>query len=128
MGGNQANDVSKSTAYRWADEPGVKDRANAIRRRALDRAVGRMSNRVASAADGIIKLARTADSEAVKLSALRAIYGEMIAVSRFGGLESRVAALEEQARDPLELSLRASAGDGSAGVEKLLTAPQALSV
>jgi len=91
-----ANDVSKSTAYRWSEEPEVKACANAIRRRVLDRAVGQFSRRVAWAALGIVKLADTASSEAVKLSALRAIYSEMIATARFGTLEDRVTELEEQ--------------------------------
>jgi hypothetical protein len=95
----EANSVSRSTAYRWAEESEVKAWANAIRRRALDRAVGLLSRRVSWAARGIVKLADTAGSEAVKLSALRAIYSEMIAVSRYGGLEDRVAQLEERSRE-----------------------------
>jgi hypothetical protein len=92
----EANNVSRSTAYRWAEDAEVKACANAIRRRALNRAVGQFSRRVAWAARGIVKLADTANSEAVKLSALRAIYSEMIATSRFGVLEDRVTELEEQ--------------------------------
>jgi len=92
----EGNNVSRSTAYRWAEEPEVKACANAIRRRAHDRAVALLSRHVTRAARGIVKLADTASSEAVKLSALRAIYSEMIAVSRFGGLEDRVTELEEQ--------------------------------
>ena len=96
----EANNVSKSTAYRWADEPDVKACVTAIRRRALDRAVGQLSRHVNRAAVGIVKLADTASSEAVKLSALRAIYADMFAASRFGGLEDRVAELEgERARE-----------------------------
>ena len=92
----EANNVSRATAYRWADEPEVKACVNAIRRRTLDRAVGELSKRVTWAARGIAKLADTASSESVKLSALRAIYSEMIAASRFGALEDRVSELEEQ--------------------------------
>ncbi len=44
---------------------------------------------------GIVKLADTASSESVKLSALRAIYSEMIATSRFGDLEDRMTEIEE---------------------------------
>jgi hypothetical protein len=95
----EANNVSRATAYRWADEPEVKACANAIRRRVLDRAVGKLSRRVNWAADGIIKLADTAGSEAVKLSALRAIYAEMIAASRFGALEDRMTDLEQRSRE-----------------------------
>jgi hypothetical protein len=77
----------------------VKACANAIRRRALDRAVGRLSRHVTWAAHGIIEPADTAGSEAVKLSALRAIYSEMIAASRFGAREDRVTDLEERFRE-----------------------------
>ncbi len=80
----EANNVPKSTAYRWAEEPEVKACAADIRRRALDRAVGQLSRHVNRAAVGIVKLADSARSESVKLSALRAIYAEMIATSRFG--------------------------------------------
>jgi len=92
----EANNVARSTAYRWADEPEVKACVNAIRRRGLDRAVGQFSRRVTWAARGIVQLADTASSESVKLAALRAIYSEMITASRFGGLEDRVTELEEQ--------------------------------
>jgi hypothetical protein len=95
----EANGVPKTTAYRWADEPEVQACANAIRRRALERGVGLLSRRVAWAARGIVKLAESADSEPVRLSALRAIYSEMIAASRFGALEHRMCELEERARD-----------------------------
>jgi len=92
----EANNVSRRTAFRWAAEPGVKKCVNAIRRRALDRAVGQFSRRATWAAQGIVKLADTASSESVKLASLRAIYSEMISASRFGGLEDRVTELEEQ--------------------------------
>jgi hypothetical protein len=95
----EANGVPKSTAYRWAEDPEVKARANAIRRRFLNRAVGRLTAHVNTAAGGVIELGESAKSEAVKLRALRAIFSDMISVSRFGGLEDRIAALEEQSRD-----------------------------
>ncbi len=94
-----ANHVSRTTAYRWADEPEVKACVSAIRRRALNRAVGQFSGRVAWAAHGIVDLAANASSEAVKLSALRAIYSEMIAASRFGELEDRMTEIEERFRE-----------------------------
>jgi len=90
------NKVSKSTAYRWAKEPKVKARANLIRRRAVDRAVGRLAKRVTWAAEGIVKLADNATSESVRLSALRAIYSEMMTGSKFGGLEDRMTQIEER--------------------------------
>jgi hypothetical protein len=72
----EANGVPKTTAYRWAEDPEVQACANTIRRRALERGVGISSRRVAWAWRGIVKLAESADSESVRLSALRAIYSK----------------------------------------------------
>jgi hypothetical protein len=90
------NQVPTGADCRWAQEPDVRSHVESIRRSVLDRAVSRLTARAAGAAGGIANLAGDADSEAVRLSALRATYTDMIAVSRFGGLEDRVTELEEQ--------------------------------
>ena len=90
------NDVPDRTAYRWATEPKVRAKIKSYHRRVLGRAIGRLATRVTWAADGIVKLAEDANSESVKLSALRSIFSNMMAVSTFAGLEDRVAELEEQ--------------------------------
>ena len=70
-----------------------------IRRRAIDRAVGLMSRRARWAAEHIVKLGESAASESVKLAALRAVLSDMMAVSKFGGLEDRISTdIEEQHR------------------------------
>ena len=81
---------------RWAKDPEVRAAVEAYRRRSLDRAVGRMSRRAAWAADGITELAQDAESESVKLAALRSILSDMMAVAEFAGLEERMAKIEEQ--------------------------------
>jgi hypothetical protein len=91
-----ANKVAERTAQRWANDPEVRAEVNSIRRGTLDQAVGQMSNRVAFAVAGIAKLAEDAKSESVKLSALRSILTDMMAISDFTGLEERIAKLEEQ--------------------------------
>jgi len=55
-----------------------------------------MARRVTWATDGIAKLAKDAESESVKLTALRAILSDMMAVSQFAGLEQRMTEIEEQ--------------------------------
>ena len=84
------------TAYRWAAEPEVRSEIESIRRRALDEAIGRLAKRATWAVDGIVQLGENAASESVRLSALRAVMSDFIAVSNFAGLEGRVAELEEQ--------------------------------
>jgi hypothetical protein len=64
-----------------------------------------MTNSLDWATVGIFDLAKGAASESVKLAALRAVVSDMMAVSRFGGLEDRMTRIEEK--------LDASAGDTS---------------
>ena len=92
----RANEVPKRTAFRWAREPKVRAAVESSRLRAVDRAVGRMARRVTWATDEIAKLAKGAVSESVKLTALRAILSDMMAVAEFAGLEQRMAKIEEQ--------------------------------
>jgi hypothetical protein len=93
------NHVPRRTANRWASEPKVRAAVESCRRRALDRAIGRLAKGVTWAADGIAKLAKDAVSESVRLAALRAIFSSMTAVSEFAGLEERMTQIEEQLRD-----------------------------
>src|SRR5580658_7972252 len=67
------NEVPKRTAYRWSREPKVRAAVESYRLRAVDRAIGRMARRATWATDGIAKLAKSAESESVRLAALRAI-------------------------------------------------------
>ena len=90
------NDVPRRTAFRWAREPKVRAAVEVYRRRVLDRAVGRMTGGVTFATAGIFALAKNASSESVKLAALRAVVSDMMAVSKFGGLEDRVTQVEEK--------------------------------
>jgi hypothetical protein len=92
----RGNAVPKRTAYRWSREPKVRAAIESYRRRAVDRAVGRMARRVTWATDAIAKLAKDAKSEPVKLAALRSILSDMMAVSQFAGLEQRMTEIEEQ--------------------------------
>jgi transposase len=101
-----ANGVSERTAQRWANEPETRAAVESIRRGSLDLALGRMSRRVAWATDEIETLARSAKSESVRLTALRSILSDMMAVSDFTGLEQRIAKLEEQDRVRNEESAR----------------------
>ncbi len=94
-----SNGVPERTAYYWAAQREVRAEVESIRRRALDQAVGRMAGRATWAVNGIVKLGDSAASESVKLSALRAVMSDFIAVSKFTVLEERVAELEEQYRD-----------------------------
>jgi hypothetical protein len=91
--------VPRSSAFRWAKEPKVRSAVEACRRRAINRAIGRMTSLALKAANGIARLAKDAESESVQLRAWRAILADQIAVSKFSDLEYRMVEIEEKLRD-----------------------------
>jgi hypothetical protein len=90
-----ANAVPKNTAYRWAREPEVRKAIQAHRRRLIDEAVGKLTKNTSKAADVLIRLARDGDSHSIQLRAARAVYSDMIALSKYSDLEERMTELEE---------------------------------
>jgi hypothetical protein len=92
----QQNGVPERTAFRWAQDPTVRREVEACRRRVVNQAIGRMTGMAMNAVDGIVTLAKEADSESVQLRAWRAILADMLSVSKFSDLEYRMAEIEEQ--------------------------------
>ena len=107
----RANNVPRVTAQRWSKDPKVRQAAEACRRRALDRAVGQMSRRATWVVGGITTHAGEAQSESVRLRALRALLADMMAVSRFGGLEDRMTAIEKRSAEQ-DATANGGTGDG----------------
>jgi hypothetical protein len=92
----EQNGVSERTAFYWAKDPKVRREVEACRRRALNEAIGRMTRMSMNAVDGIVTLAKEANSESVQLRAWRAILADMMSVSKFSVLEYRMTEIEEQ--------------------------------
>jgi hypothetical protein len=92
---SRKNGVAERTAQRWAREPEVRKEVANCRRRLLSRALGRMTQNTARAADIIVRIAREGTSDEVKLKAARAVFSEVIAVARHTDLEERMTEIEE---------------------------------
>ncbi len=92
------NGVPERTAFRWAKERDVRETSEMWRRTALNQAIGRMVRCSTSAVAGMERLAKEADSEAVRLRAWRAILADQMAMARFSTLELRMTELEEGAK------------------------------
>ncbi len=105
----RAHAVPKNTAYSWAREPEVRKAIQAHRRRLIDEAVGKLTKNTGKAADVLIRLARDGDSHSIQFRAARAVYSDMIALSRYSDLEERMTELEET-RKPAGSSNGFSAG------------------
>jgi hypothetical protein len=95
------HNVPPRTAYSWAKSPEFKAAVEQYRRRAVDRAIGRLSRAATRAVDEIVKLTTGAKSEAVKLAAARAVLAELMAVTshaenqkQLDELRARITSLE----------------------------------
>jgi hypothetical protein len=92
------NNVPRSTAYSWADTPVCRRLVDDRRRRSLKRVINCMSRHSLRVAKLIIELGETAESESVKLSALRAVLADQVSIAKYANLGYRVSQLEEQER------------------------------
>jgi len=92
----RANEVTRPTAFRWAKDPLVRKAVESYRRRVIDQAIGRMTKQTTLAADVMIRLAKEAQSDSVQLRAARALFSDVITVSKYSGLEIRVTEMEQQ--------------------------------
>ena len=89
------NQVPRSTAYRWASQPEVRAAAESRRRRS-ESALGRMASRAYRASYEVATLAECAESESVRLRALRSIFSGAIPMSKFAVLKRRMSAIKEE--------------------------------
>jgi hypothetical protein len=104
----KANDVKRRTAFYWAKEPEVRAEVDTFRRVALNRALGTLNRHANGAANRIVKLYQSASSESVQLAAARALFSDVMSVSKFSTLEHRVTDLEGNLRTYEQGGLRPS--------------------
>ena len=95
----QEHNIPRRTAYTWAKSPEFKAAVESYRRRANDRAVGRLVRYATWAVTRLVKLAKGAKSEAVQLAATRAILMDRLAIADNAELERRMADIERQLRE-----------------------------
>jgi hypothetical protein len=91
--------VRERTAYNWANSRKVTSQVDAIRRRFIDEAVGKMTRQLGWATDRIRDLGDNASSESVQLSAAKSYFTNVVTMSKFSVLEHRLADLEEEFLD-----------------------------
>ncbi len=93
------HNVPESTIYRWANSPEVEEGVNQIRQQIWEQTISRLIQNATFAAEQIVKLAREAASESVRLSASRAVLADLMAVSNYAALERRIARVEGRLRE-----------------------------
>ena len=90
------HNVPERTANTWSRSPEVLHQVEAIRRQAIDRAIGRLTDRATAAAERIGHLATEAASEAVQLQAARAVLADLMGMSDYATIEDRLADVERR--------------------------------
>jgi len=86
----QETGVSRRTGYRLSKAPECQRLADDIRRRAIDRAIGQLARHAAKAAAEISRLSSSSGSEAIRLSASRAVLADLLAVRGHAELEREI--------------------------------------
>jgi hypothetical protein len=109
------NHVSELVVGEWSSDEEVRKKVETYRRDVLDQVVGGMNKLAPWVVEQLAKLARTAVSETVRLRSLRAIVVDMMAVSRYAGLEFRMTAIEEKLAQRAERDKQGGYGSPSYG-------------
>lgn len=90
------NGMPIRTAYRLAKTPKFQAAVDVYRRRAADRAIGLLARHAAVAVEGLVKLAKTAESEPTRLAAQRGVLAELREMSDFASLSRRLSDIERR--------------------------------
>jgi hypothetical protein len=88
--------VSASTAYQWSKSAPFKRLVEEYRRRALDRAIGRMARGLGKAVEKITELIEAGQTDAVKLSAAKTLVDKLIDVQNHAELRADLRRLDER--------------------------------
>jgi hypothetical protein len=93
------NGVSRTAAYRWYRSDAFKRMVEEYRRRAVDRAIGRMAKSLGKAVEKIIHLIEQGQTDAVKLSAAKALVDKLIVVQNHAELTADLRRLNQRLED-----------------------------
>jgi hypothetical protein len=87
------NGVPRRTCYDWSRRPEFQDKVEAIRRRTVDRAVGRMTRSLHRAVKKIEDLVEQGENDHVRLAAARTLIDKMLDVKGHAEFERQIAEL-----------------------------------
>jgi hypothetical protein len=98
--------IPERTARDWASKPEFKATVASVRRRIIDRTVGKLVASSTAAVTAMVRIMERSNNDYVKLTACRTILEQTLSWSSHHDLEQRLAALEEEVRERAEESSR----------------------
>ena len=90
------NHVPVRTAYHWYKKDQFKQLVNEYRRRAVDRAIGKMAKNLAKAVSTIVRLIEEGQNDNVKLSAAKTLIDKLIDVESHSELKTELQQINER--------------------------------
>jgi hypothetical protein len=103
--------ISLRTAYRWLEDSELRAEIALVRARMIERAAGKLAASCVEAAEILAKLARSAKSETIRLSAARSVLEQALRLRESLDIATRLAELERyipNQADPARFPRRAS--------------------
>lgn len=91
--------IPARTCYTWTRTDDFQGRVSRVRRRMLDRIGGRLAKNGLPAVEQMVTLSKTAEADAVKLAAAKAILDKLIEVANLVEFDRRLKAIEDAGTD-----------------------------
>lgn len=90
--------VSQTTAYRWLRSQGIREEVIRLRSEIIERVAARLTDVASVAVDKLHQLL-DAESDAIKLGAVRTILEQLLRIKDHTEIQSRLAELERNVRE-----------------------------
>ncbi len=92
----EANEVARGTAYQWRRNEAFERLVAEFRRRAVDRAIGKMTKNLGKAVEKIVELVEGGESQAVQLSAAKSLIDKLVHVQGHTAVNDELRRLDER--------------------------------
>ena len=107
----KTENVAKGTAYGWYRSGAFKQLVAEFRRRAVDRAIGKMAKNLGKAVGKIVKLIEEGESQSIQLSAAKSLIDKLVFIQDHTEVQDELRRLDE--RIATQEERRAGGGGGS---------------
>jgi ABC-type uncharacterized transport system ATPase component len=98
----KAHNIARQTGYKWYATDEFRRMVEEYRRRAVDRAIGKMARSLEKAVEKMVELIERGQTDAVKLAAAKTLVDKLIEIQEHADLKADMARLSERLDDARE--------------------------
>ena len=92
----ESYEVARGTAYHWYRDDAFQRLVAEFRRRAVDRAIGKMAKNLGKAVEKIVKLVEDGESQSIQLSAAKSLIDKLVHVQNHAEFKDELRRLDER--------------------------------